>query len=134
MSAPDKQLSAEQSPRDKMKRFRPRLTTGMLVLAVSMIDWLVALVWITYLLIVSLVSWATRGCYAVKWPHCLDCRSKQAWPSAEILQRRNAVSVLSIIVGSWVVLNAAVFVAMTLRRDEPPVGWENSNALDMHRR
>jgi len=56
MSAPDKQLSAEQSPRDKMKRFRPRLTMGMLVLAVSMIDWLVALVWITYLLIVSLVS------------------------------------------------------------------------------
>jgi hypothetical protein len=43
------------------------------------------------------------------------------------------VSVLSIIVGSWVVLNAAVFVAMTLRRDAP-VGWENSNALDMHRR
>jgi len=56
MSAPDKQLSAERSPRDKMKRFRPRLTAGMLVLAVSMIDWLVALVWITYLLIVSLVS------------------------------------------------------------------------------
>ena len=56
MSAPDKQLSAEQSPRDKMKRFRPRLTAAILVPAVSMIDWLVALVWITYLLIASLVS------------------------------------------------------------------------------
>jgi hypothetical protein len=56
ISAPDKQLSAEQSPPDKMKRFRPRLTAGMFVLAVSMIDWLVALVWITYLLIVGLVS------------------------------------------------------------------------------
>ena len=44
------------------------------------------------------------------------------------------MSVLSIIVGTWVVLNAAIFVAMRLRRDQPSVGWENSNALDMHRR
>jgi len=34
------------------------------------------------------------------------------------------MSALSIIVGSWLVLNAALVVAMMLRHDETPVGWE----------
>ena len=34
------------------------------------------------------------------------------------------MSALSIIVGSWLVLNVVVIVALTLRRDQPPVGWK----------
>jgi hypothetical protein len=34
------------------------------------------------------------------------------------------MSALSIVVGSWLVLNAVVIVVLTLRRDQPPVGWE----------
>ena len=39
-------------------------------------------------------------------------------------QRRKSMSALSIVVGSWLVLNAVVIVVLTLRRDQPPVGWE----------
>ena len=34
------------------------------------------------------------------------------------------MSALNIIVGGWLVLNAVVVVALTLRLDETPVGWE----------
>jgi len=34
------------------------------------------------------------------------------------------MSALSIMVGSWLVLNAALVVAMTLRHDETPAGWK----------
>jgi hypothetical protein len=58
MSATEEQLSAEQSRQDKRTRFRRRLIVGLwiLVLAVSMTGWLVALAWIAYLLIRHLVS------------------------------------------------------------------------------
>jgi len=58
MSATEEQLSAEQSRRDKRTRFRRRLIVGswILVLAVSMTGWLVALAWIAYLLIRRLMS------------------------------------------------------------------------------
>jgi hypothetical protein len=39
-------------------------------------------------------------------------------------QRRKSMSALNIIVGGWLVLNAVVVVALTLRHDETPVGWE----------
>jgi hypothetical protein len=58
MSATEDQLSAEQSRQDKRTRFRRRLIVGLwiLVLAVSMTGWLVALAWIAYLLVRRLVS------------------------------------------------------------------------------
>ena len=58
MSATEERLSAEQSRQDKRAHFRRRLIVGLfiLVLAVSMTGWLVALVWIAYLLIRRLVS------------------------------------------------------------------------------
>jgi hypothetical protein len=58
MSAPQKQLSAEQDRKEKRTRFRQRLIAGcwILVLAVSLMGWLVALAWITYLLIRRLAS------------------------------------------------------------------------------
>jgi hypothetical protein len=58
MSATEEQLSAEQSRQDKRSRFRRRLIVGLwiLVLAVSMTGWLVALAWIAYLLIRRLMS------------------------------------------------------------------------------
>jgi hypothetical protein len=58
MSAPQKQLSVEQSPQDKRTGFRQGLIVGLwiLVLAVSMTGWLVALAWIAYLLIRRLAS------------------------------------------------------------------------------
>jgi hypothetical protein len=58
MSATEEQLSAEQSRQDKMTRFRRRLIVGLwiLVLAVSMTGWLVALAWIAYLMIRRLMS------------------------------------------------------------------------------
>jgi hypothetical protein len=58
MSATEERLSAEQSRQDKRTRFRRRLIVGLfiLVLAVSMTGWLVALVWIAYLLVRRLVS------------------------------------------------------------------------------
>jgi len=34
------------------------------------------------------------------------------------------MSALGIFVCSWLVLNVAVLVAMSSRRDQPPVGWE----------
>jgi cytoskeletal protein RodZ len=58
MSATEEQLSTEQSRQDKRTRFRRRLIVGLwiLVLAVSMTGWLVALAWIAYLLIKRLAS------------------------------------------------------------------------------
>ena len=58
MSATEERLSAEQSRQDKRTRFRRRLIVGLfiLVLAVSMTGWLVALVWIAYLLVRRLMS------------------------------------------------------------------------------
>ena len=58
MSAPEKQLSAEQGLQEKTARFRQRLIAGLwiLVLTVSMTGWLVALVWIAYLLVRRLMS------------------------------------------------------------------------------
>jgi len=58
MSATEERLSAEQSRQDKRTRFRRRLIVGLwiLVLAVSMTGWLVALAWIAYLLIRRLMS------------------------------------------------------------------------------
>ena len=58
MSASEKQLSAEQSRQEKRTRFRRRLIVGLwiLVLAVSMTGWLVALVWIAYLLVRRLMT------------------------------------------------------------------------------
>jgi hypothetical protein len=58
MSATEEQLSAEQSRQEKKTRFRRRLIVGLwiLVLAVSMTGWLVALAWIAYLLIRRLMS------------------------------------------------------------------------------
>jgi hypothetical protein len=58
MPASEKQLSAEQGQQEKSTRFRQGLIAGcwILVLAVSMTGWLVALVWIAYLLVRRLVS------------------------------------------------------------------------------
>jgi len=58
MSASEKQLFAEQSRQEKRTRFRRRLIVGLwiLVLAVSMTGWLVALVWIAYLLVRRLMT------------------------------------------------------------------------------
>jgi len=58
MSSPEKQLSAEQSRRDKLTRLRRKLIAGLwiLVLAVSLTGWLVALAWIAYRLVRRLVS------------------------------------------------------------------------------
>jgi hypothetical protein len=58
MSATEEQLSAEQSRQDKRTRFRRRLIVGLwiLVLAVSMSGWLVALAWIAYLSLRRLIS------------------------------------------------------------------------------
>jgi hypothetical protein len=58
MSAPEEQLSAEQGRQEKRTRFRETLITGLwiLVLAVSMSGWLVALAWIASLLVRRLVS------------------------------------------------------------------------------
>jgi hypothetical protein len=54
MQASNKQLFAERARKD----FQPRLVAAfwLLVIAVSMIGWLVALAWIAYLAIRRLVS------------------------------------------------------------------------------
>ena len=55
---PTFRLARELSPPREMTRFRRRLIVGLwiLVLAVSMIGWLVALAWIAYQLVRRLVS------------------------------------------------------------------------------
>jgi hypothetical protein len=58
MSAPEKKLPTEQSRQDKLTRLQRRLIAGLwiLVLAVSLTGWLVALAWIAYRLVRRLVS------------------------------------------------------------------------------
>jgi hypothetical protein len=58
MSAPEEQLSAERGRQEKGTHFRQRLIIGLwiLVLAISMSGWLVALAWIAYLLVRRLLS------------------------------------------------------------------------------